>query len=42
MVLTDGESKTIRDQVEKIELQGERYAGFLEAYSFGDTPPLEV
>lgn len=40
--LTDAEAQTIRDQVEKIELHGERYVGFLEHYSFGDTPPLEA
>lgn len=40
VALTDGESKAIHDQVEKIELHGERYVGFLEHYSFGETPPL--
>ncbi|KIH95177.1 aldo-keto reductase [Sporothrix brasiliensis 5110] len=40
VTLTDAEAKTIRDQVEKIELQGERYVGVLEHYSFGETPPL--
>jgi hypothetical protein len=40
--LTDAEVKAIRDQVEKIELHGERYVGFLEHYSFGETPPLEA
>ncbi|KAL1890215.1 hypothetical protein Sste5346_008369 [Sporothrix stenoceras] len=40
--LTDSEAKTIRDQVEKIELHGERYVGFLEHYSFGETPELEA
>ncbi|CAK7222152.1 hypothetical protein SBRCBS47491_004772 [Sporothrix bragantina] len=42
VVLTEEESKTIRAQVEKIELHGERYVGFLETYSFGETPPLEA
>lgn len=42
VTLTDAETRTIRDQVEKIELHGERYVGFLEHYSFGETPSLDA
>lgn len=42
VALTNAEAKTIRDQVETIELHGERYVGFLEHYSFGETPLLEA
>ncbi len=38
--LTDEDASTIRAQVLKVELHGERYVGFLEHYSFGETPPL--
>lgn len=38
--LTDEEEKKIREQVEKIEVVGDRYSSVFEKYCLGDTPPL--
>jgi hypothetical protein len=38
--LSTEEVTTIRNEIEKVEVTGERYAPFLAAYSFADTPEL--
>ncbi|OAA57407.1 Aldo/keto reductase [Niveomyces insectorum RCEF 264] len=38
--LTEEDVKSIREQVNKNKSVGKRYAGFLEHYSLGETPPL--
>jgi diketogulonate reductase-like aldo/keto reductase len=36
--LSDAEVKAIREEVEKVEVVGERYPPFLAQYSFANTP----
>ncbi|KAF2735796.1 Aldo/keto reductase [Polyplosphaeria fusca] len=39
--LTDDEVRTIRSEIEKVEVSGDRYPPWFAPYSFGDTPELE-
>lgn len=39
--LTKEEEQTIREQIEKVEIVGERYSAALQGLCFGNTPPLE-
>ncbi|KAF2489787.1 Aldo/keto reductase [Lophium mytilinum] len=39
--LSPTEVQNIRDEIEKVEVVGDRYPAFFQQYSFGDTPPLE-
>jgi hypothetical protein len=36
--LSAAEAQEIRDEIEKVEVIGERYPPFLAQYSFADTP----
>ena len=38
--LTDIEVNKIRDDISRVEIQGDRYPPFFAAYSFADTPVL--
>jgi hypothetical protein len=40
VTLSDEEVKQIRDEIEKLEVIGERYPAAFQAYSFADTPEL--
>lgn len=39
--LSKEEVKQIRDEIEAVEVKGERYPPFFAAYSFADTPELD-
>jgi hypothetical protein len=38
--LSKEEAKQIREEIEKVEVTGERYPPAFQAYSFADTPEL--
>jgi hypothetical protein len=38
--LSPADVKAIRDEIEKVEVVGDRYPGFFAKYSFADTPEL--
>jgi hypothetical protein len=38
--LSDSETRKIREEIEVVEVTGDRYPPFLAAYSFADTPAL--
>lgn len=39
--LSEEEQETIRNQIEKVEIVGERYGAALQGWCFGDTVPLQ-
>jgi hypothetical protein len=38
--LSEAEVKNIREEIEKVEITGERYGAMFNKYSFADTPEL--